>query len=266
MILENPKDIEYVIEGLSLGAFDYFHKAPISILDESQIEANMQNIIEKISFAIDAKDKIGTTHHETSNDLNYDFTSSSKKLVIIGSSTGGPQSLERVVPLLPKEIPSSIIIVQHMPEEFTGKLASRLDKISDIKVKEAEEGEELKKGICYIAKGNHHLELMKKSNKIHLTLNKKEKLHGTRPSVDITMQSATKYFGKNILGIIMRGMGSDETIGAKKIKEKGGTVIAQSEKTSIIFGMPRSVISKGYYDEIVDLDKIPVAILQILEV
>lgn len=264
--LDKPANIEDTIDGLFNGAFDYFSKPTFSIMNDNEKERKTEEIITKIIFAQDSKDKITPSKIKIDDFSQYNFNQSLKKLVIIGSSTGGPQSLERIIPLIPKEIPSPVIIVQHMPEQFTEKFAERLDNISLLKVKEAEHNEELKQGVCYVAKGNYHLELGKKGSEIIITLNQKEKIHGTRPSIDITMQSACRIYGKNLLGIILTGMGTDGTIGAKRIKEKEGTILVQSEKTSIIFGMPKSVIASGYYDEIVDLEKIPVAMMQILEV
>ena len=264
--LEKHSDIENIINALSNGAFDYFNKPKFNILNNFDKKKIIEHIIIKLIFAEDSKSKIKTEKNIIKEKFDFSFNESSKKLIVIGSSTGGPQSLEKIIPLIPKEIPSPIIIIQHMPEEFTVKLAERLDNLSEIEVKETKENEELKDGICYVCKGNHHLKLKKINNKIVFSLNQKEKIHGIRPSIDITMQSASNYYGKNLIGIILTGMGTDGTIGTKKIKEKGGTVIVQSEKTSIIYGMPKSVIENENYDEIVDLDKIPIAMLQILEV
>lgn len=263
LILDKQSNIEKVIDALSHGAFDYISKPPVNIMGDSEIKAVANSIVEKIKSAVDST-KLTVVRHDL--DREYNFTRSSQKIIIIGSSTGGPQSLEQIIPLIPKEIPSPVIVVQHMPEDFTCKLADRLNSISMLEVKEAEDGETLKNGVCYVAKGNYHMELIKNMNNVQVSLNKKEKIHGTRPSIDITMKSATNCYGSNMIGVILTGMGNDGTIGAKKIKENGGTIIAQSEKTSVIFGMPKSVIKSGYYDEIVDLQKIPVAILQILEI
>lgn len=264
--MEKPSDIEKTIEGLSNGAFDYFYKPIISLMDETETANKINEIIIKLKLAKEAQTKLDITNTPIYDKYDYDFKNSSKKLVIIGSSTGGPQSLEKIIPTLPEKIPCPIIVVQHMPEDFTAKFAERLNSISKLHVKEVEEGEELKDGICYVAKGNYHLRFKKLNDKLFFSLDQKEKIHGTRPSIDIMIESAAKYYKKNLLGIILTGMGTDGTIGAKKIKENGGTVLVQSEKTSIIFGMPKSVIEHGYYDAIVDLEKIPMSMLQILEV
>ena len=266
LILNKYDDVEKVIEALSSGGFDYFMR-PSQVLTESQKAAMVSEIISKVYLASTSKDKIKPSDIEkVENDQRFDFRKSTQKIIIIGSSTGGPQSLDHVIPFFPKEIPAPIILVQHMPPIFTKKLAERLDGISNVRVKEAIDGEEIEDGFCYVAKGDYHLELKRKDGKTIIKLNQKERILGVRPCINVTMESASKIYGKNAIGIILTGMGSDGTIGSKKIKERRGTIIVQSEATSIIYGMPKSVVLSGYYDVIVDLQKIAIAALQMLEV
>lgn len=266
IILNKYDEVEKVIDSLSSGGFDYFMR-PSKILTEKQKETAVGEIISKVYLASSSKNKIKPNETATlDKTIKFNFKKSTEKIIIIGSSTGGPQSLDQVIPHFPKEIPAPIIIIQHMPPIFTKKLAERLDSISNMHVKEAENEEEIKDGVCYIAPGDYHLELKRKDDKTFIKLNQKERLLGVRPCINITMESAAKIYEKNTIGIILTGMGSDGTIGAKKIKERNGTVIVQSENTSIIYGMPKSVVLSGYYDAIIDLQKIAVATLQVLEV
>ncbi|MBR9675601.1 chemotaxis response regulator protein-glutamate methylesterase [Candidatus Woesearchaeota archaeon] len=269
VILDKYYDIEKIIDALSVGAIDYFMRPFIGRLSSAEKEKVTMNIFDKIVVAINSKEslsEVDSVEHKKS-DFTFDFRSATNKIIVIGSSTGGPQSLEKIIPLIPGEIPSPVIVIQHMPEVFTKKFAERLDTVCELRVKEAENSEELLNGVCYVAKGDYHLVLKKDSKgKIIINLNKKEKVLGVRPSINMTMESAATHYGKNTIGIILTGMGADGTIGSKKIKESGGTIIVQSEETSVLYGMPKSVFEKGYYDEVVDLQKIPVAILQILEV
>lgn len=268
VILNKYDAVEKTIDALSAGAFDYFNRPHLDFMTKSKKEEALKDILSKIKLASESKDRINIIDMKKEElDSTFDFTESSEKIIIIGSSTGGPQSLEQIIPIFPKEIPGPIIVVQHIPEAFTQKLAERFDSISNINVKEAEDGEELKAGVCYIAKGDHHLTLRRKDEKkVVISLNKKDKLLGVRPCINITMESAARIYGKKVIGVVLTGMGTDGTIGSKKIKEKGGTVIVESEATSIIYGMPKSVVNSGYYDAIVDLQKIPIAVLQMLEV
>jgi two-component system, chemotaxis family, protein-glutamate methylesterase/glutaminase len=268
VILDKYNEVEKIIDALSAGAFDYFQRPLVNIISETQKGEVSKDISAKIMLAVKSKDKIKIVDTiKESSVPAFDFRKSSKKIIIIGSSTGGPQSLEQIIPVFPKEIPGPIIVVQHMPQAFTKKLAERFDAISNVKVKEAEDGEELVNGVCYIAKGDYHL-ILKKNNdkKVIIALNQKERILGVRPCINVTMESAAKIYGRNVIGVILTGMGTDGTVGSKKIKENGGTIIVESEKTSIIYGMPKSVVTSGYYDAIIDLEKIPVAVLQILEV
>lgn len=266
IILNKYDEVEKVIEALSSGGFDYFLR-PSRVSTEKQREEIIGEIISKVYLSSTSKDKIKPNDAIIADEtIKFNFRKSTEKIIIIGSSTGGPQSLDHVIPFFPKEIPAPIIVVQHMPPIFTKKLAERLDSLSNVKVKEAEEGEELTDGVCYIAPGDYHLELKRKDDKTIIKLNQKERILGVRPCINVTMESAAKLYGKNTIGIVLTGMGSDGTIGSKKIKEKGGTILVQSEATSIIYGMPKAVVVSGYYDAIVDLQKIPVATLQVLEV
>lgn len=264
VILERYDDIEKTIDALSAGAFDYFSKPFLKIISREDKENIKKDVVQKITLSQNAKNKLRAIIEGEKETYDFEFSSDFKKIIIIGSSTGGPQSLDQIIPIIPKGIPTPIIIVQHMPEGFTQKFAERLNSISEISVKEAEDGEELKSGVCYVAKGDHHLVLKKEKNKTIITLNQQERMLGVRPCINITMESASKIYKSKTIGVILTGMGSDGTIGAKKIKEAGGTIIVQTPETAIISSMPKSVVEKKYCDEIVDLDKIPVALLQLL--
>jgi len=184
-------------------------------------------------------------------------------LVVIGSSTGGPKALYTVIPDLPGDIPASLIIVQHMPPGFTNSLAHRLDQLSNIIVKEAVADDELHDGVAYVAKGGYHLTVEKGNI---LKLNTGPTVCGVRPSVNVTMQSAAPLFGKQMLGVILTGMGSDGTLGSQFIKLNRGRVIAEAESTCVVWGMPRSVAESGYADQVVPLYGVANAIVEALKV
>ncbi|VUT25859.1 MAG: chemotaxis-specific methylesterase [Candidatus Methanolliviera sp. GoM_oil] len=201
--------------------------------------------------------------------------------IIIGGSTGGPSAFEQIIPLLPEDIPASIISVQHMPPgNFMDCMARRLDKLSEIGVKVAKNFEFIKRGKVYFAPGGMHLAVSKSSifkrtdgTSVHkkgsknMTLYRDDPpLNAVKPSVDITMKSAVSTYGKNTIGVLLTGMGSDGAVGMKEIRACGGRTIACDEETSLIFGMPKAAIELKVVDEIVPLYDIAERIVRNVEI
>lgn len=180
------------------------------------------------------------------------------KVVVLGVSTGGPLALHQVVPRLPKDFPVGMLIVQHMPAHFTKSLADRLNTLSHVTVREAQEGDVLEPGLVLIAPGGLHLKIGKDQRTIHVTPDPSETLH--RPSVDITAESVVDAFGGHAIGVIMTGMGRDGSAGLKKLNAKGGYVIAQDEESCVVYGMPKAVVDEGIADEIQSLEHLADAI------
>lgn len=179
-------------------------------------------------------------------------------MVAIGISTGGPFALHAIIPKLPKDFPKGIAIVQHMPPKFTKSLADRLNTLSEITVKEAEEGDIVEKGVVLIAPGGLHLTFKRNERNsvvAHLSEEPANTLH--RPSVNVMMSSAAEVFGMGILGIIMTGMGKDGLEGLKMVKQKRGYIIAQNEETCVVYGMPRAAVDAGLSDVVAPLEQIP---------
>lgn len=178
------------------------------------------------------------------------------KAVALGISTGGPLSLQRVIPSLSKNINVPFFIVQHMPPKFTKSLAQRLDSISSLQVKEAEDEEIVANGVVYIAPGGYHMHITKSNGvaKINIDMLPDNTLH--RPSVDVMIQSALKVYGKYTLGVIMTGMGKDGLEGIKELKQIGGYCLTQDEESSVVYGMPRAVVEAGLSDLSLPLEKI----------
>ncbi len=187
-------------------------------------------------------------------------------IIVIGTSTGGPRALQNVLPLLPKNIDGAIVVVQHMPPKFTKSLANRLNTLANIKVKEGEEGDVLRKGYCYIAPGDLHMRVVNKENKYILELSKEEPIKGLRPAVDILMESVAKLEDLKKIGIVMTGMGSDGSKGIVQIKKSNGYTIAQDEESSVVFGMPKLAIETGHIDKVVPLNNIAHEIMSIMGV
>ena len=183
---------------------------------------------------------------------------SGRKLVVLGCSTGGPKALQTVVAGLPKRLPCGVLIVQHMPPGFTKSLAERLDEISQISVKEAENHDMIEAGRVYIAPGNYHMTVSGTGREI--LLNQDPPIGTLRPAADVLFKSAAPL-GRDIVSVILTGMGSDGAIGMTDIKKTGGYVIAESEETAIVYGMPKAVVDLGLADEIKPLQQIAGAIV-----
>ncbi len=185
----------------------------------------------------------------------------SGKLVVIGTSTGGPQALQRVITRLPGNLPCGVVIVQHMPAGFTKSLAERLNSISAISVKEAEHEDIIEPGWVYIAPGNYHLKVVPNGSSRKIQLNQDPPVGNHRPAVNV-MYDSVAQFGKDLVAVIMTGMGCDGCEGMKNIKSHGGYSIAQNEETSVVYGMPKAVVEAGLADEIRPLDDIARAIVE----
>lgn len=187
----------------------------------------------------------------------------SNKLIALACSTGGPKALQSVVPLLPKNMDCSLLIVQHMPAGFTKSLAQRLNEMSQITVKEAEDGEILKKGTAYIAMGGKHMQIRKGPDGCnHIALTDEPARVGLKPCADMMYESLVTSDYDEITCVVLTGMGSDGTHGIKLLKEKKEVyVIAQDEETSTVYGMPKSVAVAGLVDEVHPLSKIAEAMI-----
>jgi two-component system, chemotaxis family, protein-glutamate methylesterase/glutaminase len=184
--------------------------------------------------------------------------STAMKIVVLGVSTGGPLALHQVIPRLPADMPVGMLIVQHMPAHFTKSLADRLNSLSHVRVREAQDNDVLEPGLVLIAPGGLHMTIGKDHKTIHVSPEPATTLH--RPSVDVTVESVVENFGGNVLGVIMTGMGRDGCNGLKKLHEKGGYVIAQDEESCVVYGMPKAVVDEGIADEVLPLETLADAI------
>ncbi|WP_203362323.1 chemotaxis response regulator protein-glutamate methylesterase [Bacillus sp. REN10] len=188
-----------------------------------------------------------------------------KTLIVIGTSTGGPRALQTVLTRLPATLNAPILIVQHMPAGFTHSLAQRLDSLSAISVKEAEDGEILRNNTAYIAPGSYHLKVKKVGASLAVHLDQTPAVNGHRPSVDVLFESVSDLSDYNKVAVVMTGMGADGANGLFKLKEMGkGTVaaIAESKETCVVFGMPRAAIATHVVDEVVPVDQIAETIVK----
>ena len=185
-------------------------------------------------------------------------------VLVIGSSTGGPEALARVVPALPASLPVPVLVVQHMPPVFTRQFAQRLDRLSALRVLEATDGVPLLPGTVHLAPGDHHLVVRATGRGLATALNQAPPENFCRPAVDPLFRSAVAAFDGAVLGVVLTGMGSDGRDGAAAIREGGGTVVVQDQATSVVWGMPGAVATAGLADEILPLDRIAETVLRLL--
>jgi two-component system, chemotaxis family, protein-glutamate methylesterase/glutaminase len=190
-------------------------------------------------------------------------TSMRREIVSIGASTGGPPALQYILSNLPGDFPVPVVIAQHMPRLFTQSFAERLDKLSKLKVKEAEDKEALQPGVVLIAPGDTHLLIRRRGKQATVELIKDDK-YIYRPSVDLLMSSTAAAYDSNSAGVILTGMGSDGLAGMTELKAKGGYVIAQNEETCVVYGMPKAVVNARLADAVLPVDRIPEEIVKVL--
>lgn len=186
-------------------------------------------------------------------------------VIAIGISTGGPRALTEFLPKLPADLNAAVLVVQHMPESFTGPFAERLDRACAMEVKEAADGDPLKSGQILIARGDHHLVLEHRSSGPIIRLTQTENISGHRPSADVLFQSVSRVMGTRCIGILMTGMGQDGADGLGMIQAAGGCTMAQDEASSTIFGMNRVAIERGFADQVVSLDQMAAAVIACLK-
>ncbi|MEO0294073.1 MAG: chemotaxis response regulator protein-glutamate methylesterase [candidate division WOR-3 bacterium] len=234
------KGAQKTIEALVAGAIDFVEKpgGPISL----NLREVKDEIIRKVKIASEVNLKGSRKKGEK---IKSNKEIKGETLVIIAASAGGPKVINSIFEKLPSNFPAPIIVVQHMPKLFTKVFAERLNEISDLSVVEGRNGDLLEKGKAYIAPGDFHLEITETRR---IKLSKAPPIHGVRPSADVTMNSAAEKFNGNIVGVILSGMGKDGAIGIRKIRKRGGFIIAQDEETSIVFGMPKVAIESGCVD------------------
>ena len=186
-----------------------------------------------------------------------------EKIIIVGASTGGTEAIKEFLSMMPADSPA-ILIAQHMPEMFTRSFASRLDGLCHIHVKEAEQGEIVRRGCAYIAPGHSHLMLAYSGSNYVCELSRGVPVNRHRPSVDVLFRSAANVAGRNAIGVILTGMGKDGAAGMREMKESGAYNISQDESTCVVFGMPKEAISLGCVDEVLPLREIAPHILHLL--
>lgn len=269
------KGAEVTMQAMSAGAVDIITKPTINLkgfLQDSQtlladaIKAAAHARIKKMSAAA-----LGKVSMELQPKLNADsviapnytapLSETTDRVVAIGTSTGGTQALEYVLTRLPRTVPG-IVVVQHMPEAFTAAFAKRLDSLSEITVKEAQQDDRVIPGLALIAPGGKHMLLRRSGAQYRVEIKDGPLVSRHRPSVDVLFRSTAQAAGKNALGIIMTGMGDDGAHGMKELHDTGALTVAQDEASCVVYGMPKEAVKLGGTDGELPLSAIPDLIIQ----
>ena len=240
------------LDALAAGATDYVTK-PSHVADPAEaIGVIKEQLLPKIKGLFRAPN----ARSEAARLLPTRGPIQTPKAVVVGSSTGGPEALSKMIAAFAHPLPVPMLIVQHMPPLFTSQLAARLDRTGPNKVVEAKGGEVLNPGTIYIAPGDFHMEVNDRAGRPQAVLNQGPQVNFCRPAVDVLFRSAAAVYGGNLLAVVLTGMGSDGREGARAIVEAGGRVIAQDEATSVVWGMPGAVATAGLAHVLVPISEV----------
>lgn len=267
IIFSSSQDSRDTITALELGAIEFIKK-PLGSKDKGLFEDRICKALdiavslkEKKVRLMENEEKVSACEKEQrikekKNSLTLD-AQKGNKLVAIVCSTGGPKALQSVLPKIPANINASIVLVQHMPAGFTGSLAARLNDLSHIRVKEAEEGDILQKGVCYIARGGKHLTVVHDGKNHKILFDDAPPVGGLKPFGNIMFYSLCDTVYDEIICVVLTGMGADGTKGIAKLsKNKKIYVIAQDEESSTVYGMPKAICENGLADYVCDLNEV----------
>lgn len=255
------------LDALELGALDFIHK-PDNAVDcrVDSFKQDMLRILDVVANSrppvFESKEKILESRATTLKMVNLIKKSAvpvaGRKIVAIASSTGGPKALQAVIPRLPKELNAPVLLVQHMPKGFTASLAERLNSLSQVEVREAVEGEELKKGVVYLAMGGQHMNVKTSAaGKYTIHYSDEPNREGVKPCANYMYESLMNSRFDEVVCVVMTGMGADGTVGIRNLETKKKVhVIAQNQNTCTVYGMPKSIVTNKLSDQVVPLDQI----------
>jgi two-component system, chemotaxis family, protein-glutamate methylesterase/glutaminase len=261
------KGSKLALEALTLGALEVIAKpsASYSVGDMSVQLADKIRAVARVKVA--ARSGGGENPNEPAlpRPVSRALTTTTNKIIAIGASTGGTEALKTILTSMPPNAPG-ILVVQHMPANFTTSFAERLDSLSEMSVKEAEDGDGVINGRVLIAPGNFHMLLKRSGARYFVQVKDGPMVHHQRPSVDVLFKSVADYAGENALGVILTGMGADGAAGLLKMRQAGARTIAQDEQSCVVFGMPKEAIKMGAAEAVIPLHGIAQKTLQMVGV
>lgn len=251
-----------ILDSLELGAVDFI---PIP-QDDHDVIKNLKNLlISKIEAVSRSNPSVlvpkAISKLRPSVNKENGVLAAASRVVVIGASTGAPRIITSILQDIPKDIPAAFLIVQHMSKEFISSFSERLNEVSPLRVKQAEENDLVQEGMALLAPGDMHMEV---SSSFRIKLNQGPKRFGVRPSVNVTMVSASEAFGANTVGVLLSGMGQDGAFGMKMIKKRHGTTLAQNQSTSIVFGMAKAASDLHAVDKMVNAEDLAREIIKVI--
>jgi len=256
---------ETTIEALSLGAVGCIAK-PVAKTASESVNQLLQELIPQVKAVVKPvkpAEPVQTPKVQRPPDQKRTTPVVPPRIVVIGSSTGGPQALRVVLSALPQDFPLPIMIVQHMPPMFTPLLAKHLSQDTGRPCQEASEGAAIKANTTYVAPGDYHMVITKRDEQMVFTLNQEEPEHYCRPSVNPLFRSAAEWYGRSVLGIMLTGMGDDGIEGTRLLVENHGFMITQDEESSVVWGMPGAVAKEDLAHLVLPLDQIASEVLRV---
>jgi two-component system, chemotaxis family, protein-glutamate methylesterase/glutaminase len=248
----SPSQGARAVDALAEGAFDLVPKPAVG----ESLDAFTENLVTKVRLAADSSSVHPTNGAHVARPRPVRRTGLART-VVIATSTGGPRALAALLPKLPARLGAGTLIVQHMPPGFTGSLAARLDRSSDLTVREATSGDSLDPGTALIAPGGQHLRV---SSDGRMSLTHEPEIGGLRPRADLTIKDAATAWGGRTLLVVLTGMGNDGLVGATEIHRRGGRILAEAESSCTVYGMPRAIVEAKLANDVLPLDELADAI------
>jgi two-component system, chemotaxis family, protein-glutamate methylesterase/glutaminase len=262
----SPSQGARAVDALAEGAFDLVQKPAVG----ESLNDFAQNLVSKVRLAAEARHSgppaVGAAAARPPRPAGAGdvvplpprrLRTSTSKVVVIATSTGGPRALATLIPALPAPLGKGTLIVQHMPAGFTTSLAARLDRNSKLAVKEVAGGESVDAGTALLAPGGSHLRI---SSDGRTKLSDEAEIGGLRPRADLTIKDAARVWGERLLLVVLTGMGNDGLAGATEVRRRGGRILAESQSSCTVYGMPRAIVEANLADDVMTLDQIATAI------
>lgn len=257
IVISSRSDDERVFKALELGALDFIAKPG------GAISVELMNIKEDLHRKVRSITSLNRSFISSRSSTGsaatippVTFGASRVDLLTVGASTGGPPALQRLLTSLPKELPCGVLIAQHMPSGFTKAFADRLNRLCPFPIREAEDSEPVTAGVVLVAPGGKTMTVTRRDGRPVVSLSDPSPVERYVPSVDRLFTSAAEIYGERLLSLVLTGMGSDGAEGVRAVKSRGGTVLAESEESAIVYGMPREAVATGCVDKIVTLDNV----------
>jgi len=266
------ENADVTFQALDKGAVDFFTKPGGEVsMEMSRLEDQLVEMVTSVAQADVTGEgseagvaSTAATDQRTAGERGQQYVEN--PTLLIGSSTGGPKMVEQVLSELPLEADFRVLVVQHMPDGFTGRFADRIDSRSDYEVREATDGDRIGGGEVLVAPGGKHMVVSNyHAGRLRVKLTEDPPVNSVRPAVDMTMSSAAEVIDDPLIGVILTGMGEDGAAGIKAVKAVDGATLAQDEETSAVFGMPKRAIETGYVDEVFPINEMAEGILTAAE-